>query len=214
VQIAELESTGQLLSSTFKPWLFLKIETDAGISGWGEGSGEWLTLSVEATLHEWSSLLIDRDALPVVGLTEDITNRLPWEGGPVFGTAIAAINTALYDIAGKAWGVPVHTILGGKRRDRVRVYCSGNLFASPEKAVTAAQQVKAQGYAGVKGNPLETRTWPMDGAAIDHSVACVAAVREEATEGNALAHLNRLLIRSIVAWAPIKRRRRALHRRP
>ena len=170
--------TGELLSSVSKPWLFLKIETDASIDGWGEGSGEWLTPSVEATLHEWSILLVDQDPLSVVALTEDITNRLPWKGGPVFGTAIAAINAALYDIAGKAWGVPVHTILGGKRRDRIRVYCGGNLFSSPEEAIKAIQQVKAEGFAGIKGNPLETRTWPMDGEAIDHSVACVTAARK------------------------------------
>ena len=166
--------TGELLSSLSKPWLFLKIETDAGIDGWGEGSGEWLTPSVEATVHEWSTLLIDQDPLLVVALTEDITNRLPWKGGPVFGTAIAAINAALYDIAGRAWGVPVHTILGGKRRDRVRVYCGGNLFSTPEEAADAAQEVKAHGYAGVKSNPLESRTWPMDEAAINHSTVCVA----------------------------------------
>ena len=170
--------SGELLCSTSKPWLFLKIETDAGISGWGEGTGEWLAPSVEATLHEWSSLLVGRDPLPVVALTEDIANRLPWRGGPVFGTAIAAINVALYDIAGKAWGAPVHTLLGGKRRDRVRVYSNGGVFTSPEEAAEAACQVKAQGYAGVKGNPLETRTWPMDQGAVEHSVACVAAVRE------------------------------------
>ena len=170
--------SGELLCSTSKPWLFLKIETDVGISGWGEGTGEWLVPSVEATLHEWSCLLVDRDPLPVVALTEDITNRLPWKGGPVFGTAIAAINIALYDIAGKAWGAPVHTILGGKRRDRVRVYSNGGVFTSPEEAADAACQVKAQGYAGVKGNPLETRTWPMDQGAVEHSVACVAAMRE------------------------------------
>ena len=50
--------TGELISSNSKAWLFLKIETDAGIDGWGEGSGEWLTPPVEATLHEWSTLLI------------------------------------------------------------------------------------------------------------------------------------------------------------
>ena len=137
-----------------------------------------LTPSVEATLHEWSSLLIDQDPLLVVALTEDITNRLPWKGGPVFGTAIAAINAALYDIAGKAWGVPVHTILGGRRRDRIRVYCGGNLFSTPEEAADATREIKAQGYAGVKSNPLESRTWQMDETAVEHSTACVAAARE------------------------------------
>lgn len=170
--------TGKLISSTSKSWLFLKIETDAGIAGWGDGSGEWLTPSVEATLHEWSGLLLDQDPLGVVALSEDITNRLPWKGGAVFGTAIAAINMALYDIAGRAWGVPVHTILGGKRRDRVRVYGNGVSFESPEAAAESARKIQAQGYAGGKGNPLEERTWPMDPAAIEHSVACVAAMRQ------------------------------------
>ncbi len=88
--------TGHLLGSTSKACLFLKIETDAGISGWGEGTGEWLVPSVEATLHEWSSLLVGQDPQRVVALSEDITDRLPWKGGPVLGTAIAAINVALY----------------------------------------------------------------------------------------------------------------------
>ena len=170
--------TGELISSTAKPWLFLKISTNAGIVGWGEGSGEWLVSSVEATLNEWRPLLIGQDPLGVVRLTEDIQNRLPWKGGAIYGTAIAAINMALYDIAGKAWGVPVHTILGGKKRDRVRVYTGGALFDSPEKAVAAAKKVARAGYLGVKGNPLESRTWPMDEAAVNLSVACVEAIRK------------------------------------
>jgi galactonate dehydratase len=170
--------TGERLSSSAKPWLFLKLETDVGVDGWGEASGEWLTPSVEATLHDWSRLLVGQDPTQVVALSEDIANRLPWKGGPVFGAAIAAINMALYDIAGKAWGVPVHTILGGKRRNRVRVYSNGGTFASPSEAVESAQKVAAAGYAGVKANPLETRTWPCDEEAIELSVACVAAIRE------------------------------------
>ena len=171
--------TGHRMSSASKTWLFLKIETDVGIDGWGEGTGEWLVPSVEATLRAWFPLLIGQDPLPAEALSEDIMNRLPWKGGSVFGTAIAAINMALYDIAGKAWGVPVHTILGGKRRDKVRVYDNGGLtFNSPEEARQSAAAARNKGYTAVKGNPLETRDWPLDHHAIEHSVACVAAVRE------------------------------------
>jgi len=170
--------SGELLSSASKAWLFLKIETDVGISGWGEGTGEWLVEPVEATLKDWQVLLVDRNPLEVSMLVEDIQNRLPWKGGPVFGTAIAAIDAALYDIAGKAWGVPVHTILGGKRRDRVRVYSNGGLFGSPQEAAAGAKEIKAKGFAGVKGNPLESRVWAMDGEAVAHSTACVAAMRQ------------------------------------
>ena len=172
-------NTGHRLSSTSKTWLFLKLETDAGIHGWGEGSGEWLVPSVDATLGAWRPLLIDQDPLQAEALCEDIVHRLPWKGGAVFGTAIAAINMALYDIAGKAWGVPLTTILGGKRRDKIRVYDNGGLsFNSPKEAKKTAERAKAQGYNAVKGNPLETRDWPMDYKAVEHSVACVAAVRE------------------------------------
>ena len=165
------------IGSTHKSWLFLKIETDSGLSGWGEGSGEWLTSPVEATLTEWRELLLGRDPLQVDALTEDIQNRLPWKGGPVFGTAIAAIDAALHDLAGKAWGVPVYTILGGKRRGKVRVYGNGGSFVSPEDAARSALRTQELGFSGVKGNPLESRAWPLDSEAVKHSVACVAAMR-------------------------------------
>ena len=171
--------TGELISSTSKTWLFFKIETNADLCGWGEGSGEWLVPAVEATLKEWQVLLIGRDPLQYREITEDIENRLPWKGGPVFGTAIAAIDTALHDLAGKAWNVPVHVLLGGKRRDKIRVYSNGGSFASPQEAASGARHTKALGFAGVKGNPLESRTWPMDAVAIEHSVACVEAMRHE-----------------------------------
>lgn len=169
-------ATGQLLCSTSKPWLFLRVETDGGIIGWGEGTGEWLTESVEATLHAWSELLVGRDPLQVAAICDDIQDRLPWKGGPIFGTAISAINQALYDIAGRAWGVPVHTILGGARRDRVRVYGHTSLD-TPEAAVEGALAVRDAGFAGVKANPLETRVWSRDHQAVTQSTECVAALR-------------------------------------
>lgn len=171
-------STGELLCSTKKSWLLLKLTTDTGIVGWGEGSGEWLVPSVEACLLDWKPLLIGADPLKIAALTDDMTDRIPWKGGPVFGTAVAAINMALHDIAGKAWKVPAHTILGGKRRAKVRVYCGGAVFDSPDEAARVARQVKEKGFAGVKGNPLESRTWPMDAAAVEQSAACVRAMRQ------------------------------------
>jgi galactonate dehydratase len=171
-------ATGQLHSSPHKAWLLLKLSTDAGIDGWGDGTGEWLVDAVEAQLHAWRELLIGADPLSVAALTDDIADRVPWKGGPVFGTASAAVNMALYDIAGKAWGVPVHTVLGGRRRDRVRAYSNGGSFESPDKAAAAAVAARDRGFAGIKGNPLETRTTPLDPEALEHSVACVAAMRQ------------------------------------
>ena len=107
----DLNEAQKKKSSDFKTWLFLKVETNAGTYGWGEGSGEWLSPIVRTTLHEWEPLLLGRDPLDVVAICDDITDRLPWKGGPVFGTAIAAINMALYDIAGKVLQRPVYQLL-------------------------------------------------------------------------------------------------------
>ncbi|MBM4026898.1 MAG: mandelate racemase/muconate lactonizing enzyme family protein [Planctomycetes bacterium] len=173
-------ASGQVLSSQFKTWLFLKIETDVGICGWGEGSGEWLSPMVRTTLHEWEPLLVGRDPTDIGVLWEDVQNRLPWKGGPVFGSAIAAIDMALHDITGKAWGVPVYKLLGGRRRDRVKVYDGALFFSgSAEDARQMARESVGQGFNGLKGNPLEGRTWPMERREVERCAEILYAVRQE-----------------------------------
>ena len=169
----------RLLTSPFKTWMFVKIETDTEIYGWGEATVGWLAPVVETTLDEWGELLIGRNPLDVVAICDDITDRLPWKGGAVLGSAIAAINMALYDITGKAWKVPVYQVLGGKKRDRIRVYNGPINFESVERARADAAAAVNAGAMGLKGVPLETRNWPMDHHALEHSVRVVAAVREE-----------------------------------
>ena len=204
--------TGELICSTHKSWLFLKLETDAGIVGWGEGSG-WMVEQVEVTLGRLFTMLRDRDPTGVEALTDEVCERSPLRGGPLMGTAVAAINMALYDIAGKAWGVPVHAILGGKRRDRIRVYASGGLVeGSPEEAVTTAKRHMANGYAGIKGNPLESRRDPMDIAAIERSLESIAAVREAIgpdiailldTHGSPIPELSLEFARRVAPYSPL-----------
>ncbi len=172
-------NSGGPMSNAFKTWLFVKIETDTGVYGWGEGSIEWLSPVVEETIHGWTPLLIGRNPLDVRALCGDITDRLPWKGGPVIGTAIAALNMALYDIAGKVWKTPVYRILGGRRRNRIKVYHGGLNFESVEKSRRLARDAVEAGAIGLKGNPLELRTWPMDRRELKHCAEIVRAVREE-----------------------------------
>ena len=172
--------TRQPISSGFKTWLFLKLETNCGLSGWGEGSGEWISPIVRTALHQWDELLIGRDPLDVTAICDDITNRLPWKGGPILGSAVAAVNMALYDIAGKVLNVPVHRLLGGRQRDQILVYDNGGLkFDSVDRARQQARDAVAAGARGLKGNPLEGRTWAMDRRELEHCVAITKAVREE-----------------------------------
>ena len=170
----------QPISSGFKTWLFLKLETNAGLAGWGEGSGEWMSPIVKTALHEWEELLIGQDPLNVTALCDDITNRVPWKGGPIFGSALAAVNMALYDIAGQALSVPLHRLLGGRQRDRILIYDNGGLsFDAIDTARAQARAAVDAGARGLKGNPLEGRTWAMDRRELDHCVSVVQAVREE-----------------------------------
>jgi len=208
----ELEDKQRKQSSAFKTWLFLKIETNAGTYGWGEGSGEWLSPIVRTTLHEWEPLLVDRDPLDVVSVCDDITNRLPWKGGPVFGTAIAAINMALYDIAGKILQVPVYQLLGGRKRDRIKVYHGGINFTSPERAREDARIAVESGVRGLKGNPLEARSWPMDYRVLDDCTNVVAAVRDEVgpdielmldTHGSPSPALSVLFAQKVAPYRPL-----------
>ena len=163
-----------------KTWLFVKIETDAGISGWGEGSGEWLSSIVRTAVQEYEPLLVGRDPTDVGALWEDLQNRLPWKGGSVFGSAVAAIDMALYDITGKAWDVPVYKLLGGRRRDRVRVYDGGIAFGvTPEEARAQARADIEHGARALKGVPLEGRRTPIDRDALKRASDVLHAVRDE-----------------------------------
>ena len=177
---AARRSGAERRGSSFKTWLFLKVETDSDIFGWGEGSGEWLSPLVQKTLLDWEPLLVGRDPTDIGVLWEDVQSRFPWKGGPVFGSAVAAIDMALHDITGKAWGVPVYKLLGGRRRDRIKVYDGGISFGgTPDEAQAAARAAIERGSRGLKGNPLEGRSWPMDGQELDRSAEIFHAVREE-----------------------------------
>src|SRR4051794_10363513 len=103
-------------------WCFLKIETDEGVVGWGEPVVEGRALTVEAAVHELADYLIGKDPM----LIEDHWNVMYrggfYRGGAIHMSALAGIDQALWDIKGKWLGQPVHALLGGQCRDRIRVY--------------------------------------------------------------------------------------------
>jgi galactonate dehydratase len=158
-------------------WLFLKIETDEGIIGWGEPVVEGRAHTVQAAVEEMSDYLIGRDPRRI----EDHWNVLYrggfYRGGPVLMSAIAGIDQALWDIKGKALGQPVHALLGGACRDRIAVYSWVGGDHPSEAAETARALVEA-GFTALKMNgtgPMQiVDTWDR----VDAAVATVAAVRE------------------------------------
>ncbi|HEX2130365.1 MAG TPA: galactonate dehydratase [Actinophytocola sp.] len=132
-------------------WLFVKVSTDEGVTGWGEPVIEGRAATVRAAVHELSDLLLGEDPLRI----EDHWQRLYrggfYRGGPVLSSALAGLDQALWDIAGKVRGAPVHELLGGPVRDRVRVYT----WVGGDEPESVADEVAAQvdaGFTAVKMN--------------------------------------------------------------
>ncbi|GAB3441442.1 galactonate dehydratase [Streptomonospora sediminis] len=103
-------------------WLLCRVETDEGLVGWGEPVVEGRAETVRAAVHELADLLIGEDPAPIEHHWQRLTKAAFYRGGPVLSSAVAGLDHALWDIAGKRLDMPVHRLLGGPVRDRVRVY--------------------------------------------------------------------------------------------
>lgn len=103
-------------------WMFLKIETDEGICGWGEPVVEGRARTVETAINEFRPILIGADPLNIQHLWQLMYRGTFYRGGPILCSAISGIEMALWDIKGKYYNMPVYQMLGGKCRDKVRMY--------------------------------------------------------------------------------------------
>ncbi|MBN9262711.1 MAG: galactonate dehydratase, partial [Hyphomicrobium sp.] len=158
-------------------WLFLKIETDEGVSGWGEPVIEGRALTVEAAVKELADYLVGKDPRLIEDHWTVMYRGGFYRGGPILMSAIAGIDQALWDIKGKALGVPVHALLGGKCRDRIKVYSwiGGD---RPSDVAKGAKGVVARGFSALKMNGTEELQIVDSHDRIDAAVERVAAVRE------------------------------------
>ncbi len=127
-------------------WVFVKISTDAGIVGWGEMLKDDAKACAAGAL-EVGNYLIGQDPLRVTHHWQAIHRGAFYRGGPIKTAILSGIDMALWDITGKAYGVPVYKLLGGPTRDKVRVYGRVN----PETGVNAMKvQLRAQGRGPIK----------------------------------------------------------------
>ena len=158
-------------------WLFLKIETDEGIAGWGEPVIEGRTATVEAAVHELCDSLIGRDPRRIEDIWQMLYRGGFYRGGPILMSAIAGIDQALWDIKGKALGVPVHELLGGAVRERMRMYCwiGGD---RPGNVAPQAKEVVNKGFTAFKMNGTPELAIVDSHRKIDEAVARVAEARE------------------------------------
>ena len=121
--------------------VFLKIETDEGIAGFGDARLHWLPHAVFGMLQDLTPMLIGEDPERVEYLWQACFRRRFYRGGPATGAAISAIDMALWDIKGKAYGVPVYQLLGGLAREKVRLYGAVRGRTADEIAENARERV-------------------------------------------------------------------------
>ena len=131
-------------------WLFLKIHTNAGIVGLGEPITEGRALTCAEAVKEIEPYLVGKDPRPVGKHWQAIYRHAFYRGGPILTSALSGIDQALWDIKGKALGVPVYELLGGPTRERVRVYAHAG---KPDQM----QQLKAKGFTAFKTGVAKKR---------------------------------------------------------
>jgi galactonate dehydratase len=176
-----------VVNANMRNWIFVKVETDQdGLYGWGEATLEWKTKGVVGAIDDVSRLLIGEDPRRIEHLYQIMCRQYFWRVGIEGMTAISGIEQALWDIKGKWLDVPVYELLGGRVRDRVRVYThlGGGQMKSmyestePQEFAERALVVKEAGYTGLKFMAVP-RTEPVEGLhSVRYAERLVRAVRE------------------------------------
>ena len=134
-------------------WVFVKVTTDDGIYGIGEGSLYGKEHAMQAAIWELEREILGEDPFRIEHLFQKMYRQAFWRGGPVLTSAISGIEMALWDIKGKALGVPVYELIGGYVRDEVRFYCNlGD--GTPETLTTRAKRWVAEGIDAFKIYPF------------------------------------------------------------
>lgn len=158
-------------------WLFLKIDTDEGISGWGEPVVEGRADAVRTAVHEFEKYLIGKDPLRIEDHWQVMYRAGFYRGGPETMSAIAGIDQALWDIKGRYYNAPVYELLGGACRDKLRVYrwIGGD---RPSDIREAALEAYGQGYTAIKMNATEELHYIDNFQKIQAVCDRVAAIRD------------------------------------
>ncbi len=192
-------------------WMFVKIETDEGISGWGEAVVEGRARTVETAVQEFARDLVGQDASRINDHWQMMYRSNFYRGGAILMSAIAGIDQALWDIKGKALGVPVYELLGGKVRDRMKVYSwvGGD---RPADIVEGMRKLMEGGFDTFKLNGTEEMTMLDTPRAVDAAIAKVAAVRDALGmqvsfgldfHGRVAAPMAKVLLRELEPFRPL-----------
>lgn len=162
-------------------WVFLRLETEQGVVGWGEPSLEGMSGAAAATTAELMEEVIGEDPSRIQAIWQKLSKCKFYGGaGPIFMSALAGIDQALWDIKGRTLGVPVHQLLGGAVRDRLAVYrwCGGDNNRPEEAAEEAASVIRESNFRNLKMNACAPMPYVDTVGAVKGAEARMAAVRD------------------------------------
>ncbi len=159
-------------------WVFVKVSTDEGIHGVGEATLEYREQTVAQAMLELERSLIGRDPHDIEAIWHETYRNVYWRGGPVLMSALSGIEMALWDIKGKALGVPVYQLLGGRVHESVPCYANGWFAPAkrPEEFAEKARAAVAQGFRGLKWDPFGAAYLNIEKSQLRQALACVEAV--------------------------------------
>ena len=134
--------------------LIVKVETDEGVFGWGESGLSGREMAVSGALEHYTRFLLGRNPFDIGAIWQESYRSQYFEGGRVLQAAISAVDIALHDIKGKALGVPVYDLLGGKQRDKVPTFASCGDEAENDVAINRAKELMAMGFDAIRFFPV------------------------------------------------------------
>lgn len=161
-------------------WVFVKIETDEGISGVGEGTLEYKEHALVGAIDHIRSYLLGKDPRQIEKHFHDIYRDAYWRGGAVLMSALSAVEMALWDILGKYLQVPVYQLLGGKVNDDCRIYVNGWFAGAkePEEFGAKAKEALKKGITAMKWDPFGKSYLQISNKDLDKALRCIQAVRD------------------------------------
>jgi len=158
-------------------WLFLKVETDEGLTGWGEPVVEGRADTVRTAVEEFKGYLLGKNPMTIEDHWQYMYRSGFYRGGPEVMSAISGIDQALWDIKGKFYNAPIYDLLGGACRDKLKVYrwIGGD---RPDDVKKSAFEAISQGYSAVKMNATEELHYIDSFAKIEKVSERLAAIRD------------------------------------
>lgn len=167
-----------VVGAGWRNYVFVLLDTDDGLTGLGEASLGGQTHAVLGALKDLEPLLLGADPARIEHLWQQAYRHAFWHGGVTFLSALAGVEVALWDLKGQALGVPIHRLLGGPVRERIRAYANGPRGETADELARSAAELVGRGFTALKLAPFDATPMLAGKRVIDAGIAKVRAVRE------------------------------------